>query len=342
MSLTEIGWTATPLTEVLTLLRDLRVDTKTFLPAGTHAAGTLVPGFTFNPWIGCEKVSRACKRCYAEAWSRRVGYTPDGHHHLRVWGPAATTPRVRTGADNWKRPRRWNRLAAELGVRLKVFSGSLCDVGEDHPLANEWRGEFFDLVEETENLDWLLLTKRPGHLADQWRRPWNKYGLKNAWVGATVEDQPSADARVRDLLRINAAVHFLSCEPLAGPVDLDPMWCDQCTRTEVSLRADGEWSAGNGNGWCNACEQELATGYCLNPLEDQWHRGVSWVIGGGESGPGHETLDIAHLLDLHRQVTRAGVAFFTKQDSGPHPGRQGRIPDGVWNTKQWPEVSHVE
>lgn len=80
MSLTDIGWTATPLNDVLTLLRDARVDGETLLAAGTHAAGELLPGFTFNPWIGCEKVSRACKRCYAEAWSRRVDELPLRRH----------------------------------------------------------------------------------------------------------------------------------------------------------------------------------------------------------------------------------------------------------------------
>lgn len=221
MSLTGIEWTGTPAREAIVLGRALKVDGKVFLDEGTHAVGTILPGFTFNAWIGCEKVSPACKHCYAEAWSVLRGYTEDGHHHLKLWGPAPATPRVRTSKAYWKRPLAWNKLAQKFGTRLKVFCASLADVGEDHPLVEPWRRDLFALIDATPDLDWLLLTKRPAVLRDRW--PWKWHNRpRNVWVGATMENQACAEERAGDLIEIPAMVHFASVEPMIGRVDLSP------------------------------------------------------------------------------------------------------------------------
>lgn len=67
---------------------------------------------TFNPWIGCTRVSPACDHCYAEAWDRRY----EGGQH---WG--AKAPRRRTSASSWAQPIKWNKQAAAAGIRLRVF-----------------------------------------------------------------------------------------------------------------------------------------------------------------------------------------------------------------------------
>lgn len=54
---------------------------------------------TFNPWIGCQKVSPACKHCYAEVSTPARTLRAGG---LEVWGPAASTERKKTSAANWK------------------------------------------------------------------------------------------------------------------------------------------------------------------------------------------------------------------------------------------------
>ena len=78
---------------------------------------------TFNPWIGCTKISAGCAHCYAETlMDKRMGKVQ--------WGPQGL--RVRTSAGNWKQPLRWNRKAEQDGVRRKVFCASLADVFEDH------------------------------------------------------------------------------------------------------------------------------------------------------------------------------------------------------------------
>ncbi len=161
---------------------------------------------TFNPWIGCTKVSAACDHCYAEAWDMRF--------RGERWGPRAARTRTR----NWSKPISWDRKA--LGGRERVFSASLADVFDNHKsIQPEWRADFWDLIRRTRNLVWLLLTKRPQNIARYLPADWGK-GWPNVWLGTTVEDQTEADRRIPHLLQVPAAVHFLSCEPLLGPVDL--------------------------------------------------------------------------------------------------------------------------
>jgi protein gp37 len=110
---------------------------------------------TFNPWIGCTKVSDGCKNCYAEnLMDKRYGRVK--------WGPQGT--RVRTSEANWKKPLKWNREAEAKGERHRVFCASLADVFEDkpdQPEMEQWRLELLELIIKTPYLDWLLLTKRP-------------------------------------------------------------------------------------------------------------------------------------------------------------------------------------
>ena len=120
---------------------------------------------SFNPWVGCMKVSPGCTHCYAEAFDRRVGGVPvaqrkEGAKALR-WG--ATAPRTRTTEDYWRKPLAWNEAAAAKGERARVFSASLADVFEENTRfdLDAWRLELFELIRLTPSLDWQLLTKRP-------------------------------------------------------------------------------------------------------------------------------------------------------------------------------------
>ena len=116
---------------------------------------------TFNPWIGCTKVSPGCAHCYAETLM-------DTRYGRAKWGKG--NPRSRTSAGNWKQPKRWDKEAAKLGERHRVFCASLADVF-DGEVANEWRDALWKLIEATPNLDWLLLTKRPEVMLAETRRP---------------------------------------------------------------------------------------------------------------------------------------------------------------------------
>lgn len=167
---------------------------------------------TFNPWIGCQKVGPGCDHCYAETWDARGLQQRETR-----WGPHAA--RTRTSAANWRKPLKWDREAATAGERRRVFCASLADVFDNHPsVLPEWRGDLWELIARTPNLDWMLLTKRPGNIANMLPVPFRLY--PNVWLGCTVVNQAEADRDIPKLLAVPAAVRFLSMEPLLGPVDL--------------------------------------------------------------------------------------------------------------------------
>lgn len=299
MALTSIEWTGTPLARELVIPHDIRVDNKVWLAAGTYPVGHVVPGFTFNPWIGCMKVSEECDDCYAEELvTGRMGYNPtsnDPRRRLVLWGPPSTTARFRTSRDNWQKPHLWNRLAKLYGVRFKVFCASLADLFEDHPSLPPWREDFFKLVEQCDAIDWLFLTKRAdlvmGMVPAAWRERWPRH----VWMGATTGNDRRARERIPHLRKVPAPVRFLSVEPLVVP------------------RPD---------------ERPLD----LTGMLD----GIAWAIFGGKSGPRWKPMP--HDL-LERNVAAcdaADVWVFVKQDAGPQPGRRGALSDALWARKEFP------
>lgn len=163
---------------------------------------------TFNPWIGCQKVSAGCDFCYAE--------TMMDHRYKRVtWGPHGE--RIRTSDANWRKPRQWAKAAGD--IRPRVFCASLADVF-DNRADPSWRADLFALIEATPQLDWLLLTKRPENIARMVPDDWGTSGYGNVWLGTTCEDQTAFDRRWPILSRVPAPVHFISYEPAIGPLTL--------------------------------------------------------------------------------------------------------------------------
>src|SRR5260221_12254050 len=181
-----------------------------------EATGIAWCDHTFNPWSGCFKVSRGCTNCYAETLTKRWGQD--------VWGPAQTTQRRLFGEKHWNEPRLWNKKAEQAGERRRVFCASMADVFEEHPQLITERAKLWPLIDETPWLDWLLLTKRPENIHNMMPVKWlDKFHFpKNIWVGTSVENEEYAHKRIPWLLDIPASVHFLSCEPLLGAIDLSP------------------------------------------------------------------------------------------------------------------------
>lgn len=249
--------------------------------------------FTFNPWIGCTRVSPACDNCYAEAQASR--YWPGE----QLWAGN----RKRTSENNWRQPLKWNRQAAEFraahGRPPMVFCASLADVF-DNQVPDEWRRDLWALIDATPNLIWLLLTKRPQNIRKM--LPVNYIGLTdrgwpawpNVWLGTTVENQAEADRRIPHLLAVPAAKRFLSCESLLGLVDLREV-CD----------GHAFYNAFTGNKWHD--------GYGLSNFERSTSGGIDWVIAGGESGPHARPSHPDWFRSLRDQCAAAGVPFFFKQ-----------------------------
>lgn len=250
---------------------------------------------TFNPWIGCQKVSQACKHCYASVSTRVRVLRSRG---VETFGPPATTVRERTSKDYWRQPLAWDRAALAAGERHRVFSASLADVFEDHPMVTPWRCNLWDTIEATRNLDWLLLTKRPENVRAMVPASWLTDWPLHVWLGTTVEDQETADARIPHLLRVPAALRFLSMEPLLALPDLgairDGSWYDrEGADLYDALRGRAYWANGD-------------HGLSGGPR-------ISWVIAGGESGHDARSTDLAWLRKLRDDVRGAGVAYFVKQ-----------------------------
>lgn len=168
--------------------------------------------YTFNPWLGCSKVSPACTHCYAESWAKRSG--------LVQWGD---NPRRKTTNSYWRQPLKWNAQAEGAPIRPRVFCASLADVFEDRAELLDYRAQLFALlIKQTPNLDWLLLTKRPENIKAMLPDDWGT-GYQNVWLGTTAENQRYAEERIPELLTVPAKIRFLSLEPLLGPIDLNSL-----------------------------------------------------------------------------------------------------------------------
>ncbi len=287
---------------------------------------------TFNPWIGCTKVSPACDHCYAEA-------DMDLRRHRVKWG--AGEPRSRTSADYWKQPLSWNEqnfvqcvgcgwrgvVHAELAeqetrgqtvccrkgfepARRRVFCASLADVF-DNEVDPHWRTDLFDLIARTPNLDWLLLTKRIGNVAAMVPGAWRPLFPRNVWVGATIANQAEADRDIPKLLALPARVRFLSVEPLLSPVLLPRVdfHCDLCAGTGLLARFPrGKCYVCEGRGFLPSISTDPQFGSPRTPM-----RSIDWVIVGGESGSSARPANPQWIRDLRDQCTQASVPFLFKQ-----------------------------
>jgi len=171
---------------------------------------------TWNPWMGCTKVSPACDGCYAEAlMDKRYGKVQ--------WGPHGE--RKRTGASTWNDPIRWNRQAEKDGTRPFVFCASLADIF-DNQVDPQWRADAFEVMRKTPRLVYLLLTKRPQNIV---KMAIAAGGLpENAALGTTVEDQIRANVNLPALqvakIDLQPLFTFGSFEPLLGPIVIDGAW----------------------------------------------------------------------------------------------------------------------
>jgi protein gp37 len=259
---------------------------------------------TFNPWWGCTKVSPGCDHCYAEGVSKR--FAPN------VWG--ADGERRVFSEHHWAEPRHWDARALRERRRIRVFTGSMCDVFEDHETAHGYRPNLFGLIESTPNLDWQILTKRIGNAKRMVPPRWlDGFWPRNAWIGATVVNQQEANRDIPKLIRLPARFRFLSCEPLLGPI----------------LFAEGSLSFTRSHGHRECWgHEEILEGF----------HGVDWVICGGESGNHARPMNPAWAQSLRDQCAASRVPFFFKQWGEWMPNSQSYWLGPVFAEKDWPET----
>jgi protein gp37 len=277
---------------------------------------------TWNPVVGCTKVSAGCKNCYAKTLH-------DQRHKAHLAGKAVpaqyaqpfevvqTLPERIREPLHWKKPRR-------------IFVNSMSDLfHEDVP--TEFLNEVFRMMAAAKRHTFQILTKRPERMAKYVGERWGSGAgplwepLPNVHLGVSVEDPESAKKRVRDLLATPAAVRFLSMEPLLEGVELVEQLKDGITHNYLTGQYHG-MKADMGGGRCAIVETQ----------EPKLPR-INWVIVGGESGPGARPCRVEWIRSIVEQCKAADVPVFVKQDSGPRPGMQGRLPDDIWALKEFPQ-----
>jgi len=270
------------------------------------------PGQTWNPTTGCDRVSPGCDNCYALTMAKRLKgmgqakYQADGDP--RTSGPGfgvSVHPDTLDEPLHWKKPRR-------------VFVNSMSDLFHD-AVPDEHIVAVFARMWWSPQHTFQVLTKRHGRMRslvpriEQRLRKMERdlelvdaptplhWPLPNLWLGVSVEDQRWADIRIPALLDAPAAVRFVSCEPLLGPVDLR-LPADHSTH---------ERDYTDGMPWpqCLDCSTDDSTVDWTVPSEPRLH----WVISGGESGPGARPAHPDWFRSLRDQCHNADVAYFHKQ-----------------------------
>jgi len=235
------------------------------------------PGASFNPWIGCHWVSPACDHCYGEAWA---------HHYKRDFTKVTRTHSTTfNGPKTWREPRR-------------VFVCSLSDFFHVDVTRFD-RHAAIHVMRDAPQHTYVLLTKRPENIKPMLLgTAWGDAGLPdNVWLGVTAENQEQADKRIPLLLAVPAKVHFVSCEPLLGPLDLTP-WLYK-TINEFNITSTGLCVDGN--------TVSIAGNAKTTPRLD-------WIIAGGESGNRARPMHPAWARGLRDQCAEAGVPYMHKQN----------------------------
>lgn len=242
---------------------------------------------TLNFWHGCTEVSPGCDNCYARTLSERF--------KRQIWGTDKPRHIIKSAWDN---ALKWQREAEKSGQVISVFWQSMSDLFElfndnqQREKLNDLRFRVFhELIPQTPNLRWLMLTKRVGNVKKMVPTEWLERGFpSNVWLGISVVNQEEADRDIPKLLQLPVK-RFLSCEPLLGAIDLNK-------RFEI------------GDSFINALTG-VASSIESTPYQSS-HK-IHWVIVGGESGSNARPMHPEWALSLRDRCAVARVPFFFKQ-----------------------------
>ncbi len=302
---------------------------------------------TWNPVVGCSRVSAGCDHCYAVGMTRRLegmskaaGFGLTGHRAENYRGLTIELPQAAVDRGCGVNGRHFNgevrcvEEALEVPLRWKkpkrIFVNSMSDLF--HPkVPFEFIDQVFAVMALSPQHTFQVLTKRPERMAEylsqtpretmsrprrvgaqmgEFAADWPvsrvarcertagcpHWPLRNVWLGTSCEDQAAADERIPYLLSCPAAVRFLSCEPLLGPVRIHEHWLRYSYST--ARRAVVEH------------DRRVAEG---KPTRRPAIGSVDWVIVGGESGPRARHCDVDSIRSIVRQCGAASVPCFVKQ-----------------------------
>ncbi|HAH24927.1 MAG TPA: phage Gp37/Gp68 family protein [Prolixibacteraceae bacterium] len=240
-----------------------------------HAIGWLnMPGYkpeTWNPVVGCTKVSAGCKHCYAERMARRIaGIAKSKLYYDQVITESKWNGKTARAYNQLEKPFQWK-------TPRMIF---VCSMGDlFHETADfEWTNRVFAVMALNGKHQFIVLTKRPERMKEFME--WRKFTapLANVWLGVSAENQEEWNKRVPVLNQIEAAVKIVSVEPMLGPIDI-----------KQGLGETLKYQAGG----VKNC--------------------ISWVICGGESGPGARPMHPEWARMLMVDCWSEQVPFFFKQ-----------------------------
>lgn len=234
---------------------------------------------SWNPILGCTAVSPGCDHCYAARdASGRLARLP---LYAGLAKAGVFTGEVRLVPERLSQPLRWRKPR-------RVFVNSMSDLFHD-AVPDDYIAQVFRVMAAARQHTFQVLTKRHGRMRSllnsaRFDAP---VAAPNVWLGVSVEDQHWADIRVPALLDTPAAVRWLSCEPLLGPIDLSPWLTDMDWPPCWDTHSPGD-----------------SCGRCIRP---------DWIVAGGESGSGARPMHPDWARSLRDQCAAAGVPFFFKQ-----------------------------
>jgi len=259
----------------------------------SHKIGWLnLPGYkgeTWNPIIGCSKVSAGCENCYAERMAVRLsGIEKTAYYSMVTCRTAHTLPTAWTGRteliqSQLTKPLKWKKPRV-------IFVCSMGDLFHENTSFEDINA-VFSVMSDCDQHIYIVLTKRAKRMVEffEWKK--KQHGINwqpknNVWLGVTTENQETANERIPYLIKIPAAVKFVSVEPMLSHVDISFIRSSKCS------------------------------GYTplqSHPISSPNRPFINWVICGGESGPGSRPMHPDWVRSLRYQCKEAEVPFFFKQ-----------------------------
>lgn len=257
---------------------------------------------SWNPITGCTPVSDGCKNCYARRMANRLR----GRYGYPADDPFAVT----CHPDRLDEPQKITKPS-------RIFVCSMSDLFHKD-VSFETIIKIYAQIHMNPRHIFIVLTKRIERAKEfyHWFTVENamsawiggtgftvpsidarEWPLSNLWLGVSCENQACADERIPILLTIPAAVRFVSCEPLLGPIKINEFFNPDDLSDHIA-------------------DDDVA---------------LDWVIAGGETGPGARKMDERWAINLRDQCVNADIPFFFKQ----HNKKGDRVLDGrEWN--EWP------
>lgn len=247
---------------------------------------------TWNPMSGCEKISQGCKYCYASELAENKRGT-------------AAFP---NGFDLTIRPHKLKE-PFKLKEPTLVFANSMSDLFWDK-LPEDYRNQIVDVIEQTPQHEYQVLTKRPDIMLEYSRR---RKLPPNFWAGVTIEDE-AAMYRLDILKQVEAEIKWISFEPLISFIDL-----------KAKDMEGIQWAIAGGESGNHLWKAEIAAKRGL-----VWYDRLQkkWII----------QKDRAEWIRQIRDAcVNSGTKFFFKQWGGNYPEAAGRLLDG----KYWSEIPRL-